>query len=300
MLFSSLTFLFAFLPLTLGLYFLAKDKYKNQILLAASLFFYAWGEPKYIILMVVSIIFNYFIALWISKTKRHKKLYLVIAVLVNIGALFLFKYLNFAVNNLNYISGLNIEIPVIKLPIGISFYTFQILSYVIDVYRKRVKVQKNIFTLGTYIALFPQLIAGPIVRYADIEAQLQKREHSVEKFANGFRRFIVGFLKKSLLQIMSPLSPIRYITIHLPFLSPHSSLLFHLLPMHFKSIMIFLVTATWQLVLVKCLVLTLTKTSTTPILPPVSPTSGAVGTFRLLLGLKIIYIFLSVAIVVPN
>ena len=199
MLFSSLSFLFAFLPITIALYFLAKDKYKNYILLLASLFFYAWGEPKYIILMVLSIIFNYFIALWISKTKRHEKLYLVIAILMNIGALFLFKYLNFAVNNFNCISGLNIEIPIIKLPIGISFYTFQILSYVIDVYRKRVKVQKNIFTLGTYIALFPQLIAGPIVRYSDIEAQLQKRTHSVEKFANGFRRFIVGFLKKVLI-----------------------------------------------------------------------------------------------------
>ena len=199
MLFSSLTFLFAFLPLTLGLYYLASNKYKNYILLFASLFFYAWGEPKYVILMILSIIFNYFIALRLSKSKNHQKFYLIIAILVNIGALFLFKYLNFAVDNLNAISGLNLEIPLIKLPIGISFYTFQILSYVIDVYRKKVKVQKNIFNLGTYIALFPQLIAGPIVRYADIEEALHKREHSLEKFCTGFRRFIVGFLKKVLI-----------------------------------------------------------------------------------------------------
>ena len=202
MLFSSLTFLFTFLPITLALYFLAKDKYKNYILLVASLIFYAWGEPKYIILMLLSIVFNYVMARLINKNKKQsgrKKFDLILTIIVNIGALFIFKYLNFAVDNVNSIFGFNINSPELVLPIGISFYTFQILSYVIDVYRGKVKVQKNIFTLGTYIALFPQLIAGPIVRYASIEKQLKKREHSLERFCDGFRRFIVGFGKKVLI-----------------------------------------------------------------------------------------------------
>ena len=202
MLFSSLTFLFAFLPLTIGLYFIVKDKYKNYVLLAMSLLFYAWGEPKYIVLMILSIVFNYFIALFIAKRKKKdasRKVLLVITIIVNIGALFVFKYLDFAIDNINYAFNFNLSASGLALPIGISFYTFQILSYVIDVYRGRVKVQKNIFSLGTYIALFPQLIAGPIVRYSDIEKQLDKRSHSLEKFCDGMRRFIIGFLKKVLI-----------------------------------------------------------------------------------------------------
>lgn len=201
MLFSSLTFLFAFLPTTLALYFLAKDKYKNYVLLVASLIFYAWGEPKYIILMLLSIVINYYIALFIARTNRKatRKAWLVLAVVINIGALFIFKYLDFTIENLNLAFNFDLGKTGLALPIGISFYTFQILSYVIDVYRKKVKVQKNIFTLGTYIALFPQLIAGPIVRYADVEKQLRKRAHSLERFCDGFRRFIVGFLKKVLI-----------------------------------------------------------------------------------------------------
>ena len=201
MLFSSLTFLFVFLPATLILYFLTKDKYKNYILLIASLIFYAWGEPKYIILMLLSIVFNYSIARLINKSKKPKlqKLLLAIAIIMNIGALFIFKYLDFAIYNLNLAFNFNLGQTNLALPIGISFYTFQILSYVIDVYRKKVKVQKNILTLGTYIALFPQLIAGPIVRYSDIEKQLKSRTHSLDKFCDGFRRFIVGFAKKILI-----------------------------------------------------------------------------------------------------
>lgn len=202
MLFSSLTFLFLFLPLTIGLYFLCKDKYKNYILLVASLLFYAWGEPKYIVLMILSIVFNYYIARALANKKsseRRRKLFLVLAIIINLGALFVFKYLTFAINNFNLVFGFNINTPNLVMPIGISFYTFQILSYVIDVYRKKVHVQKNIFTLGTYIALFPQLIAGPIVRYSHIEAQLKKREHNMKKFCSGFRRFIIGLGKKVLI-----------------------------------------------------------------------------------------------------
>ena len=171
MLFSSLTFIFIFLPLVLGLYFVAKDKYRNHILLLASLIFYSWGEPTFIILMLISIIFNYIIALIIDK-KRDKKLLsrllLIFSLIVNIGMLFSFKYLNFFITNINSIFNSNISLFEIALPIGISFYTFQILSYVVDVYKKDVPVQKNVFALGTYIAFFPQLIAGPIVRYSTI------------------------------------------------------------------------------------------------------------------------------------
>ena len=202
MLFSSLTFLFLFLPITLLLYFIVKDRYKNYLLLIASLIFYAWGEPKYIVLMLLSIVFNYVMARLIDKNKKYKsrkKFDLIITIVVNIGTLFVFKYLDFAIENANLMFGFNLNSPDLVLPIGISFYTFQILSYVIDVYRGKVKVQKNIFTLGTYIALFPQLIAGPIVRYSSIEKQLQTREHSLEKFCIGLRRFIVGFCKKILI-----------------------------------------------------------------------------------------------------
>ena len=131
MLFSSLTFLFAFLPMVLALYYLSNEKYRNYILLAASLIFYAWGEPKYIILMILSIVFNYVLVLLMNKSKKRKKVYLVFAVMVNIGALFVFKYLDFAITNANLAFGLNMELPGIRLPIGISFYTFQILLHIL-------------------------------------------------------------------------------------------------------------------------------------------------------------------------
>ena len=198
MVFSSLTFLFMFLPILIVVYYISNDKNKNYILLIASLIFYSWGEPKYIIIMLVSIIFNYFIAILIGKNKKKniRKLFLVLAVIFNIGMLFSFKYINFFIDNINAIFNTSINGVNVSLPIGISFYTFQILSYVIDVYKKEVKVQKNILYLGTYISFFPQLIAGPIVRYSTIEEQLNKRTHSFEKICSGVRRFIVGFGKK--------------------------------------------------------------------------------------------------------
>ena len=199
MLFSSLTFIFIFLPLVLVLYFISKDKYRNYILLLASLLFYSWGEPKFIILMLISIIFNYVIALVIDKKRDKKalsKLLLILSLVVNIGMLFSFKYLNFFITNINSLFNIDISLFEIALPIGISFYTFQILSYVVDVYKNEVPVQKNVFALGTYIAFFPQLIAGPIVRYSTIAEQLQKRTCTLAKFTDGLRRFILGFAKK--------------------------------------------------------------------------------------------------------
>jgi len=197
MLFSSLTFIFIFLPIILIIYYLSKDKYKNYILLIFSLLFYSWGEPKYIILMILSIIFNYFFAILINKSEKNiKKLILIGSVIFNIGLLFIFKYLTFFTNNISTVFDIKLPIINITLPIGISFYTFQILSYVIDVYKKDVKVQKNILVLGTYISLFPQLIAGPIVRYSTVEKELKSRKHTLEKFCDGFRRFIMGLGKK--------------------------------------------------------------------------------------------------------
>ena len=196
MVFSSLTFLTCFLPIVLFLYYIADKKYRNIVLCLASLLFYAWGEPKYILLMVVSIVVNYFFARFIDSNKAHRKALLVLAIAFNIGLLGFFKYFNFGVSILETISGTNLDLPIIKLPIGISFYTFQILSYIIDVYRKKVKAQKSIITLATYIALFPQLIAGPIVQYSDIEEQLNKRVSSIDLFIAGARRFILGLAKK--------------------------------------------------------------------------------------------------------
>jgi len=201
MLFTSMTFLFLFLPIILIIFYLAKDKYKNLILLLFSLFFYAWGEPKYVLLMIVSILLNYVLALLIeyfqNKNKKlDAKIMFIFSILFNIGMLFGFKYLNFFVDNINSIFNFNIAIGKIMLPIGISFYTFQTLSYVIDVYKRDVKAQKNIVVLGTYISLFPQLIAGPIVRYSDIERELIHKKFSLDKFYNGLKRFIIGLGKK--------------------------------------------------------------------------------------------------------
>lgn len=199
MVFSSSVFLFQFLPLLLFLYYFAKDRYKNLVLLVASLAFYAWGEPKNIFLMLLSVFVNYWIGILLDKFRRLDKLLLTIAVIYNLGILYIFKYLNFSVDTLNRVTGAALTIPQIALPIGISFFTFQIMSYVIDVYRKQVEVQKNILDLALYISLFPQLIAGPIVRYVDVKNQIAQRGTSWEKFHAGVIRFAIGFSKKVLI-----------------------------------------------------------------------------------------------------
>ncbi len=202
MVFSSMTFLWIFLPLLLGTYFIAKEKYRNIILLLFSLIFYSWGEPRYIVLMIFSILINYILGIILDKvqSKARRRIVLVIAVLFNLGLLGYFKYFNFFATNVNKILGSTI-IPVknIVLPIGISFYTFQIMSYIIDLYRRDIKVQKNILNLALYISFFPQLIAGPIVKYHDIDEQLQKRTITQEKFVIGIRRFVYGLSKKVIL-----------------------------------------------------------------------------------------------------
>ncbi|WP_278682227.1 MBOAT family O-acyltransferase [Paraclostridium bifermentans] len=202
MVFSSIVFLFTFLPITLILYYISPRKMKNIVLLLISLIFYAWGEPVYVFLMMFTTVFDYLIGLLINKYRRNKiksKRIFIFAVLVNLGILGFFKYYGFVIENINSVFSLNIGYNQLPLPIGISFYTFQTLSYVIDVYLDKVKVQKSLISFGLYVTMFPQLVAGPIVRYTDIDYQLKHRTHSMNKFGEGVDRFIQGLSKKVLL-----------------------------------------------------------------------------------------------------
>ncbi len=204
MLFSSITFLYYFLPITLLIYFAVPKKYKNPVLLLASLLFYGWSEPRLIFLMLLSIVVHYIAGLLIDKNRKNNKEkkckgYLILAISISLALLGYFKYANFFIANLNSLGGLSLPLLKIALPIGISFYTFQIISYTIDVYRGDTKVQKNILHLATYLALFPQLIAGPIVRYTDIAERLEARGHNMEAISYGIRRFMIGLSKKVIL-----------------------------------------------------------------------------------------------------
>ena len=201
MLFSSIPFLYYFLPCVLSLYFLAPKRCKNAVLLLASLVFYAWGEPVYVVWMALSIVLGYVLGLLIEKFrgKPLSKVFLILSVVTSLGLLGYFKYVDFFIANFNAVFGLSVPLLKIALPIGISFYTFQLLSYTIDVYRGTVAAQRNFITLAAYIAMFPQLIAGPIVRYSDVAAQLSQRTHSFEKIARGIRRFVLGLAKKILI-----------------------------------------------------------------------------------------------------
>ena len=202
MLFSSLLFLYIFLPIVLLIYYFIKEKYRNYFLLLSSIIFFAWGGVSYSLLILVSIIFNYFIGLGINNFHR-KKVWLTIGVIINLAFLGLFKYADFITEIINAFLGWTnssqLKLPGIILPIGISFYTFQAISYLIDVYRKETQVQKSIANLGLYISFFPQLIAGPIVRYHDIAKQITFRKHSSDKFSRGVMRFVLGLAKKILI-----------------------------------------------------------------------------------------------------
>ena len=198
MLFSSISFLYYFLPIVLAIYFITPKPLKNTVLLIASLVFYGWGEPKFVFLMMATVAVGYVTGIFIEKYrgKPLSKVFLVISIVFELGALAYFKYADFFIANFGRIAGLSLPLLRIALPIGISFYTFQILSYGVDVYRGTVPAQKNPINLATYVALFPQLIAGPIVRYSDIEKQIVTRTHSFEKTSEGIRRFVIGLGKK--------------------------------------------------------------------------------------------------------
>ena len=201
MLFSSIPFLYYFLPIVLILYFAVPNKGKNFVLLLSSLFFYGWGESKYVFLMLAVIFFGYIFGLLIEKNREQKmgKILLFLTTAIDVSILAYFKYADFFVENFNAVTGMQIPLLKIALPIGISFFIFQILSYDIDVYRGTVKAQKNPLDLATYVSMFPQLIAGPIVRYVDIEKQLGNRIHSIKLAAEGIRRFMFGLSKKVLI-----------------------------------------------------------------------------------------------------
>ena len=204
MVFSSTVFLLVFLPIVLALYYICPSRYRNLLLLIASLIFYGWGEPKYIVVMVFSILINYISGILIDRFRRNDKHrlikpMLIVAIIGNVGILGFFKYTDFLIENINSIAMTSMDMLELALPIGISFYTFQAMSYVIDVYRGKVEVQKSIIKFGTYITLFPQLIAGPIVRYITIEKQLTDRKVDIDQIATGVRRFILGLGKKVLL-----------------------------------------------------------------------------------------------------
>ncbi len=197
MLFTSISFLYYFLPIVLIIYFIMPNKYRNFLLFVSSMFFYFYGEPKYIILILLEILIAYFGAIIIDKTKN--KTIFIFTILIHVLLLCFFKYTDFLITNINSIFKTNINLLRISLPIGISFYTFQIISYVVDVYRGKVSVQKSFIRLATYVSLFPQLIAGPIVRYETIEEELKTRSHNFENFAEGARRFTIGLAKKVLI-----------------------------------------------------------------------------------------------------
>ena len=202
MVFSSTIFLCVYLPLVLLGYYICPKKGKNLFLLIVSLIFYAWGEPKYVFLMIFSILVNYVFGLLMDKHRENKKrlkLLLVISVIIDLGLLSVFKYTDFIITNINSVFGAGFDLLNIALPIGISFYTFQAMSYTIDVYRDDVRVQRNLIDFGMYITMFPQLIAGPIVRYSDVQDQLAERSVTTANFSEGIMRFVVGLGKKVLL-----------------------------------------------------------------------------------------------------
>lgn len=214
MLFSSTVFIFYFLPIVMLVYFVSPKRFQNYVLLIFSLLFYAWGGLSFFPLLIFSIILNYVCGIMVEKYRedaQKKKIVLIIAIVMNVLFLGVFKYTNFIVDNINSLFNLAISIPTIPLPIGISFYTFQAMSYVIDVYRKDGKVQKNILNLGLYISMFPQLVAGPIVRYQTVDDQINNRNISFEKIHNGFDRFIIGLFKKVIISnTVGELSSIVY------------------------------------------------------------------------------------------
>lgn len=202
MLFSSMTFVYMFLPIVCTLYLISKKELHNPILLIASIIFYAWGEPKYLAIMLLTILVNFFGAKIVEKFKecgKNAKIPLIATICINLGFLIYFKYFNFLIENINGLFHSHIHLLHIIMPIGISFYTFQALSYVVDVYRGECKAQQDVYKLALYICLFPQLIAGPIVKYHDVADQIDNRDVNFEKVVFGTKRFIVGLSKKMLL-----------------------------------------------------------------------------------------------------
>ena len=201
MLFSSMTFLFVFMPLVMAVYFLSKKEIRNYVLLIASIIFYAWGEPRYLAIMIITILVNYAGAILLDKhySSRQRLWIVSLTIVLDLSFLFYFKYFNFVVDNINGVLATDFQLLDIIMPIGISFYTFQAMSYLIDVYRREVPAQKDVYKLALYIVLFPQLVAGPIVKYHDVCEQMDNRTIEFKNVIIGFKRFITGLAKKVLI-----------------------------------------------------------------------------------------------------
>lgn len=202
MVFSSLVFLYYFVPIVMLLYFIIPDKYRNFLIFVSGLFFYAWGEPKYFIIMIISTAIDYTAGLMIDKFDKSPKkrtAFLLVSVIMNLGLLAVFKYSSFIITNINSLFGTDITDPKLPLPIGISFYTFQSMSYTIDLYLRKIKVQKNFISFASYVTLFPQIVAGPIVRYEDVANEIDSRTISISKVSEGIGKFLKGLAKKVLL-----------------------------------------------------------------------------------------------------
>lgn len=201
MLFSSMTFLFVFMPLVMAVYFLSKKEIRNYVLLIASIIFYAWGEPRYLAIMIITILVNYAGAILLDKhySSRQRLWIVSLIIVLDLSFLFYFKYFNFVVDNINGVLATDFQLLDIIMPIGISFYTFQAMSYLIDVYRREVPAQKDVYKLALYIVLFPQLVAGPIVKYHDVCEQIDNRTIEFKNVIIGFKRFITGLAKKVLI-----------------------------------------------------------------------------------------------------
>lgn len=201
MLFSSMTFLFVFMPLVMAVYFLSKKEIRNYVLLIASIIFYAWGEPRYLAIMIITILVNYAGAILLDKhySSRQRLWIVSLTIVLDLSFLFYFKYFNFVVDNINGVLATDFQLLDVIMPIGISFYTFQAMSYLIDVYRREVPAQKDVYKLALYIVLFPQLVAGPIVKYHDVCEQIDNRTIEFKNVIIGFKRFITGLAKKVLI-----------------------------------------------------------------------------------------------------
>lgn len=201
MLFSSMTFLFVFMPLVMAVYFLSKKEIRNYVLLIASIIFYAWGEPRYLAIMIITILVNYAGAILLDKhySSRQRLWIVSLTIVLDLSFLFYFKYFNFVVDNINGVLATDFQLLDVIMPIGISFYTFQAMSYLIDVYRREVPAQKDVYKLALYIVLFPQLVAGPIIKYHDVCEQIDNRTIEFKNVIIGFKRFITGLAKKVLI-----------------------------------------------------------------------------------------------------
>ena len=278
MVFSSLPFLFFYLPVVLLIYKLTPLKLRNLFLLLASLFFYGWGEPVYILIMFLSTAVDYTHGMLVERWRsddRKARLAVASSVFFNLAILVFFKYWDFIAGNVNALTGLNLPIFGIPLPIGISFYTFQTMSYTIDVYRQSAPVQRNVITFGAYVTLFPQLIAGPIIQYKTVAEQLVSRTENLEKFVSGVRRFIVGLAKKVLLanaigELWDQALASQSLTVAGAWLASR--------PTPSRSTSTSPATATWPSAWGGCSALSLSRTSTTPISPGPWWTSGSGGT----------------------